>query len=223
MRFSTLVSLVATASSLAIAAPFNYGTDKVRGVSVGGWLLRKYRHPLRRGSFADTIATHPVESFITPSIFTATNDLNVKDEYTYGQKYGSANAAQRLQPHWDQFITEKSFQLMASYGLNHVRIPIGYWGIPGIANSSEPFATGQYPYLLKAVGWAQKYNLNVVIDLHGAPGSQNGFDNSGRMGPIRWHKSQYDVDKTLRALKYLINDFVVKPQYRDTGEFVRWN
>ena len=28
--------------------------------------------------------------------------------------------------------------------------------------------------------------LKVLLDLHGAPGSQNGFDNSGKRGPIEW-------------------------------------
>ena len=34
------------------------------------------------------------------------------------------------------------------------------------------------------VKWAEELELKVILDLHGAPGSQNGFDNSGRMGPI---------------------------------------
>ena len=160
----------------------------------------------------------------------------------YGQKYGSEGAAQRLKSHWDTFITEESFAQIKAANLNTVRIPIGYWGIPGIANSSEPFATGQYPYLLKAVGWAKKYDLSVVLDIHGVPGSQNSFgtqslplpfipylltmclvlltDNSGREGEVRWYKSQYDVDKSMAALEYLINDFVVKPEYRDTGAYL---
>jgi aryl-phospho-beta-D-glucosidase BglC (GH1 family) len=53
-----------------------------------------------------------------------------------------------------------------------VRIPIGYWAYdvaPG-----EPFIQGQHNYLLKAISWAQAYNIKVIIDLHGAPGSQNG-------------------------------------------------
>jgi aryl-phospho-beta-D-glucosidase BglC (GH1 family) len=55
-----------------------------------------------------------------------------------------------------------------------VRIPIGYWAFdvaPG-----EPYIQGQKPYLLNAIGWAAKYNLKVIIDLHGAPGSQNGYE-----------------------------------------------
>ena len=49
--------------------------------------------------------------------------------------------------------------------LNHVRLPIGYWAFdvaPG-----EPWIQGQLPYLTKAVTWAQKYNLKVIVDLHG--------------------------------------------------------
>jgi aryl-phospho-beta-D-glucosidase BglC (GH1 family) len=49
--------------------------------------------------------------------------------------------------------------------------------------------SGAYEYLKLAVNWAQQLNLKVggpfprtncqvMIDLHGAPGSQNGFDNS---------------------------------------------
>ena len=33
---------------------------------------------------------------------------------------------------------------------------------------------GQQPYLTKAIGWAQAHGIKVIVDLHGAPGSQNG-------------------------------------------------
>lgn len=62
--------------------------------------------------------------------------------------------------------------------LNHVRLPIGYWAWD--VSGGEPYIQGQLAYLNKAVTWAQKYNLKVIVDLHGVPGSQNGFDNSGQ-------------------------------------------
>ena len=34
------------------------------------------------------------------------------------------------------------------------------------------------------MGWCQELGLKVVLDLHGAPGSQNGFDNSGKRGEV---------------------------------------
>lgn len=42
------------------------------------------------------------------------------------------------------------------------------------------------------------------------------LDSSGRKGPIRWHTSKVNVDRTRAALKILIDDFVVNPQYQDT-------
>lgn len=36
-------------------------------------------------------------------------------------------------------------------------------------------------YLDAAIDWSHALGLKVIIDLHGAPGSQNGFDNSGQM------------------------------------------
>jgi glucan 1,3-beta-glucosidase len=60
------------------------------------------------------------------------------------------------------------------FRLNHVRIPIGYWAYD--VGPGEPYITGQHNYLLKAIGWAATYNLKVIIDLHGAPGSQNGYE-----------------------------------------------
>lgn len=69
---------------------------------------------------------------------------------------------------------ESDFQQIKSLGLNHVRLPVGFWSIVG--NSSEPYPVGAYPYVKKAVDWAKKYGLRVIIDIHGAPGSQNGYD-----------------------------------------------
>lgn len=59
-----------------------------------------------------------------------------------------------------------------SSSLNHVRIPIGYWAFE--VGPGEPYISGQLPYLQKAVGWARSHGLKVIVDLHGAPGSQNG-------------------------------------------------
>lgn len=39
---------------------------------------------------------------------------------------------------------------------------------------------------------------------------------SGRKGPIAWHTSSVNVQRTREALKILIDDFVVNPTYKDT-------
>ena len=76
----------------------------------------------------------------------------------------------------------------------------------------EPYIQGQLAYLDKAVDWAGKYGLKVIVDLHGAPGSQNGFDNSGqRVIYPAWHKQSGAVARTNAIIKTLASKFADNP------------
>ena len=180
------------------ALDFDYDRGKVRGVNLGGWLV--------------------LEPWITPSLFAEwSQNEQVKDEYTYTKILGKAEASSRLSKHWNTWITQNDFLEIKQAGLNHVRIPIGYWAIYPVPD--EPFVQGQIPILDRAIGWARSAGLKVMIDLHGgehsilvqvtksdgafsAPLSQNGFDNSGRYGPVNWQKGE-SVDQTLQAISRL--------------------
>lgn len=81
-----------------------------------------------------------------------------------------------------------------------VRIPIGYWAYD---NSGSPFATGAAPFIDAAIDWARSVGLKVMIDLHGAPGSQNCFDNSGQKCDKPQWTTGDTVAKTLGVLKQI--------------------
>lgn len=51
-----------------------------------------------------------------------------------------------------------------------MRLPIGYWAYD--VSGGEPYVQGQLPFLAKAITWAGNQGLKIVLDLHGAPGSQ---------------------------------------------------
>ena len=88
---------------------------------------------------------------------------------------------------------------MAGAGLNAVRIPLGYWAVD--VNDYEPYVSGQYPYLIRAVNWASELGMRVLIDLHGAPGSQNGQDNSGLIGkPTKHSQCHWNSSNALQGL-----------------------
>ncbi|KAL3495404.1 glycoside hydrolase superfamily [Aspergillus germanicus] len=156
----------------------------VRGVNLGGWFV--------------------LEPWITPSLFDQAGDGAV-DEYTLTEILGKDEAAVRLSEHWRTFITEGDFAQISQAGLTHVRIPVGYWAVTPI--EGEPYVDGQLEYLDQAVSWAAANNLEVIVDLHGAPGSQNGFDNSGRRGPIQWQSGD-TVDLTIRAFEVLAKRYL---------------
>jgi glucan 1,3-beta-glucosidase len=90
--------------------------------------------------------------------------------------------------------------------LNHVRIPIGYWAFD--VSGGEPFIQGQLPYLKKAISWAGKHGLKVIVDLHGVPGSQNGYDNSGqRMSVPQFFNHTEYIARANNIIKTLANTY----------------
>ena len=70
--------------------------------------------------------------------------------------------------------------------------------------STSPYTTGAWSYLLQALTWAQKHNIYVILDLHGAPGSQNGYDNSGQRtsNPV-WADNADNITRTVDTLRFL--------------------
>jgi glucan 1,3-beta-glucosidase len=153
-----------------------------------------------------------LEQWITPSLFSKASGGPV-DEWTWGQNQDKGKATQLLQQHWDTWITQDDFRQIAAAGLNSVRIPIGTWAFA--LYDGEPYITGAQAYLDKAIGWAQQYGIQVLIDLHGAPGSQNGFDNSGHAGDMNWPNQQSYVDFTVKVISQIAQKYT-QAQYRQT-------
>lgn len=155
-----------------------------------------------------------------------TGDSRIVDEWTFGQYQSVATATSALQAHWASWITEADFVAIAAAGLNHVRIPIGYWAFD--VSAGEPYIKStQYSYLKQAVQWAANHGIYVIVgmlsvatsayvlysfgqfllDLHGVPGSQNGFDNSGHRGSINWNTQQSNIDRSSAIIKTLAAEF----------------
>lgn len=112
---------------------------------------------------------------------------------------------------------------LVSAGISHIRIPYGYWLVDVAAD--EPFpappesdSQGQRFYLKRMLGWAESVGLKVLLDLHAAPGSQNGFDNSGQRGEIHWHEENRPertvtiLGKVARLVRRWIDDGDIKAE-----------
>lgn len=130
-----------------------------------------------------------LERWMTPSVFAGTD---ARDEYGFMHTPG---AAKTLAAHHRTFIQEEDFRWIAEHGLNAVRIPIGYW----VFGDEPPYASS-IDHLDWAIKMARKYDLKVLIDLHGAPGSQNGNDHSGKIGQAEWFDSSMHQTQTIAVL-----------------------
>ncbi|KAL9580029.1 MAG: hypothetical protein Q9212_004734 [Teloschistes hypoglaucus] len=174
-----------------------YGTMPIRGINLGGWLS--------------------IEPFITPSFFQSyKTNQGIIDEYTLTKELGPQNAAKMLEKHYAQFVKEDDFQQIQAAGFDHVRIPYSYWAVttyPG-----DPYVPKiSWRYLLRAIEYCRQYGLRVNLDLHALPGSQNGWNHSGRQGAIGWLNG---TDGALNAQRSLdihnqLATFFAQPRYKN--------
>lgn len=70
--------------------------------------------------------------------------------------------------HFDSYITEEDVARIASYGMDHIRL-----GFDQIVLEESPYRYRDRMFGLIAdfVGWCEKHNLNVVLNLHKAVGN----------------------------------------------------
>jgi len=100
-------------------------------------------------------------------------DSNSKSEFDCVSQLGQSQANSAWAKHWSSWTTQADITEMKSYGLNTIRIPVGYWIREDIVYSdSEHFPQGGLQYLEQICGWASDAGMYIVIDLHGAPGAQ---------------------------------------------------
>ncbi|KAL8233425.1 hypothetical protein R6Q59_019525 [Mikania micrantha] len=146
-----------------------------------------------------------------PSVFEMTIVQKLEGEYQVTNGHGPLNAPQIMRDHWDTFIVEKDFEFVATSGLNAVRIPVGWWTASD-PTPPEPYVGGSLQYLDKAFLWANKYNLKVILDLHAAPGSQNGYEHSSsRDGFIEWGQTEETIQETVHVIEFFTARYANNP------------
>lgn len=182
----------------------------IKGVNLGNWLV--------------------LEKWMSPALFDGTT---AEDEYYLPTQLSPEVYEARIKVHRSEYITERDFATIKRIGLNSVRIPVPYF----IFGDRPPFI-GCIAELDKAFAWAEKYDISVLIDLHTAPFSQNGFDNGGMSGICCWSQMPEEVDFVLNVLEKLakrygdrkglmgitpINEPITEPFWTQMGVQQRYN
>ncbi|MFA5471530.1 MAG: cellulase family glycosylhydrolase [Acholeplasmataceae bacterium] len=149
----------------------------IRGVNLGGWFV--------------------LESWIKPELFKGTKDCFDETCFMQQQK----EAKQKLFKHYETFITEDDFIYLNSIGVKDVRLPLPWWFV-----GTDLYLSCR-SYVHQAFKWAKNHHINILVDLHTAPGCQNGFDNGGIKGVMEWHKDKKNIKLTIESLEKIVNEF----------------
>lgn len=151
----------------------------VKGVNLGNWLV--------------------LEKWMNPALFEGTT---AEDEYYLPYQLSPEVYQARIRVHRSEYISERDFIRIKAMGMDAVRIPVPYF----IFGDRSPFI-GCVEELDKAFNWAERYGLQILIDLHTAPDSQNGFDNGGISGVCKWSQEQDEVEFELTVLERLADRY----------------
>lgn len=156
---------------------------KIKGVNLGNWLV--------------------LEKWMSAELF---HGIPAQDEEDFYHMLPAGEAQTRLRMHRDYFIQERDFQQIAALGLNAVRIPVPHYIFGG-----KPPYIGCIEYLDKAFAWAEQYGLQVLIDIHTVPDSQNGFDNGGLTGVVKWHHKPENITAIVELAGQLAERYAASP------------
>ncbi|KAH9056036.1 hypothetical protein Ae201684P_021775 [Aphanomyces euteiches] len=191
-----------------IQAQIRAGKAPARGVNLGGWLVaEKWINRM------DNLWRSADQ-----------NDAQGSDEYFMMKSLGQVKGQALFDAHWSSFITEDDLKLIAAAKFNMVRVPVGYWiqgcndtyiqQFPDLQAHCGVFPKGGWVYLDNLVRrWAPKYNVAVMVDVHGVPGSQNGAEHSGEGGNSTWSDFPEYVQVTRNFVNYVVDQFKDEPAF----------
>lgn len=148
-----------------------------------------YTYRKQRGVNLGSLFT--LETWLTPSLFEGVQGAN--SEFDLCNALDENTVRQRLERHWNSFVNQGDWQWMKGNGINTVRLPISYYHfLPGHPDSSvkglmadteyerfSPIYQNAHQCILNIIQAAGQHGIGVLIDLHGAPGGQNGEGHCG--------------------------------------------
>ncbi|KNA10970.1 hypothetical protein SOVF_139380 [Spinacia oleracea] len=69
----------------------------------------------------------------------------------------------------------------------------------------------RYIEILPSSAYLRKYGIQVITDLHAAPGSQNGNEHSAtRDGSLDWGKTDETVQQSVDVIDFLASRYILR-------------
>ena len=155
----------------------------IKGVNLGSWLL--------------------MEGYILGG----PNIAETAFKRRFIDKYGKGELQKFETLFRDNFIKEDDFKQIASLGANTVRVPFNY---RLLETKPYTYCSAGFSYLDKALQWAHKHGLRVILDLHAACGSQNCDWHADSTGSAELWRSRACQERTYALWE------VIADRYKDS-------
>lgn len=152
---------------------------QLKGINAGGYLLQEF--------------------WMTPT--GASKNVSAEEDIyrVLEERFGKEKREELVSVYQDNYWTEADFDFCKEVGMNCIRLPFWY---RNVVDENGEF----YGNWSERIDWfveeAAKRQMYVILDMHGAPGSQNGSDHSAKDGK----------DKKEEASEFFFGDKAEKNQ-----------
>ena len=140
------------------------------------------------GSFQSVNEQGIVEAY--EEIFQEEFDAILAERVAKGD-FSEEELQQMLDTFFYAYCTEADFKLISDMGLNTIRLPMYYRNFMEGSDEALTMRADAFEKLDYFLTLAQKYDLKVIIDMHGVVGGQSGFEHSGTRDIDFWTNETY--------------------------------
>lgn len=164
----------------------------LKGINLGGWLLQETWMCAVKGAECNLDSIHLLES----------RGFTEEQIRTLYLSYA------------DNYITEWDIKNIASMRMNCIRLPFWYRNfMDDDLNfyTDDPDENPGFQLTDRLIGWAEKYDLYVILDMHGCPGGQSTNHCCGTLN----QNELYTVEANQEAMERLW--VAIAERYKDSG------
>jgi endoglucanase len=162
----------------------------LQGVSLGGWLVEEM--------WMQPIVTSPPAGSNLPAA-----EDHVSFAAVVEQRLGAASLQRIRTAFRNAWINESDFDRIQAAGFNSVRLPFLY----DLLDEPDGLA-----WLDRAIDWAGRRGMYVILDLHGAPGGQSQDQHTGHARQNQFFKDQHNIEKTEALWQLLARRYRDRPE-----------
>ena len=147
----------------------------LRGFGLGGWLVPEGYMLINRGWIEGFESPTQIENHVVDLI-------------------GDEKANEFWSEYRKNYVSKTDIDQIAGWGFNHIRLPFHYKQFH-TEDGSTPIG---YEIVDSLLAWCEPYNMYVILDMHCAPGAQNGGPISDSDGTARLWLEQDKKDLTIQ-------------------------